>query len=173
MADFDPSATLATLGTSLAQLAASGIATAVASKAQAIKDSRDADRVRNTYEEIVSQLLQERAEAVQIAQAYKDELDRVRISDEDIEALNQTVGRVLDLLREWSVIEPADSADGAPDAFDAIRELLNADTLRTMQLLGFNYKEAIGEPLTELCAKKIAELGKKGTLQPTQRKRNR
>ena len=27
-----------------------------------------------------------------------------------------------------------------------------------MQLLGFNYKAAIGEPLTELCAKKITSL---------------
>ena len=34
-------------------------------------------------------------------------------------------------------------------------ELLNKDTLKTMQLLGFNYREAIGEPLTEVCANTI------------------
>jgi len=34
-------------------------------------------------------------------------------------------------------------------------ELLNKDTLKTMQLLGFNYKEAIGQPLTEVCANAI------------------
>ena len=33
--------------------------------------------------------------------------------------------------------------------------LLNKDTLKTMQLLGFNYKEAIGEPLTEVCSNAI------------------
>lgn len=30
-----------------------------------------------------------------------------------------------------------------------------------MQLLGFNYKAAIGEPLTEICANAIASLGSK------------
>ena len=34
-------------------------------------------------------------------------------------------------------------------------ELLNNDTLKTMQLLGFNYKAAIGEPLTEVCSEAI------------------
>ncbi|MPM69444.1 hypothetical protein SDC9_116389 [bioreactor metagenome] len=34
-------------------------------------------------------------------------------------------------------------------------ELLNKDTLKTMQLLGFNYKEAIGQPLTEVCSNAI------------------
>ena len=33
-------------------------------------------------------------------------------------------------------------------SFEQIRELISADTLKTMQLLGFNYKAAIGEPLT-------------------------
>ena len=172
MNDFDPSVMRAELGVSLAHVSADGIATAVASKAQAIKDSKDADKVRSTYEEIVSQLLQERAEAVQIAQAYKEELDRVKISDEDIEALNQTVGRVLGLLREWSLIDKPDEDDG-PDAFDAMKELLNADTLRTMQLLGFNYKAAIGEPLTNLCASKIAELGKKNGDQAARQRRGK
>ena len=32
------------------------------------------------------------------------------------------------------------------------------DTLRTMQLLGFNYREAIGEPLTEITANALRNL---------------
>lgn len=45
--------------------------------------------------------------------------------------------------------------------------LLNKDTLKTMQLLGFNYKEAIGLPLTEVCSDAIknklgSNLNKKG-----------
>ena len=39
--------------------------------------------------------------------------------------------------------------------------LISVDTLRAMQLLGFNYKAAIGEPLTKLCADKISSLGKR------------
>ncbi|HEO7293547.1 TPA: hypothetical protein VBE66_001984, partial [Streptococcus agalactiae] len=40
-------------------------------------------------------------------------------------------------------------------SFQQMTELLNKDTLKTMQLLGFNYREAIGEPLTEVCANTI------------------
>jgi hypothetical protein len=37
---------------------------------------------------------------------------------------------------------------------DLLIGLLNKDVLKTLQLLGFNYKEAIGIPFTELCASK-------------------
>ena len=44
------------------------------------------------------------------------------------------------------------SPDIEIDSFKAIKDLISADTLKTMQLLGFNYKAAIGEPLTKaLC----------------------
>ena len=33
-------------------------------------------------------------------------------------------------------------------SYEQIKELISVDTLKTMQLLGFNYKAAIGEPLT-------------------------
>ena len=38
-------------------------------------------------------------------------------------------------------------------------------TGETMQLLGFNYKAAIGEPLTHLCANAIAGWGNKSNAQ--------
>ncbi|MCD5417299.1 hypothetical protein LR021_02885 [Candidatus Bipolaricaulota bacterium] len=38
---------------------------------------------------------------------------------------------------------------------EQIKELISIDTLKTIQLLGFNYKAAIGEPLTQLCANAI------------------
>lgn len=41
------------------------------------------------------------------------------------------------------------------DSLNGIKELISKDVLKTMQLLGFNYKAAIGEPLTEICANKI------------------
>lgn len=45
------------------------------------------------------------------------------------------------------------------DSFEMIKDLISVDTLKTMQLLGFNYKAAIGEPLTELCASAISAKG--------------
>ena len=54
--------------------------------------------MRGAYNEMINQLMAEREEALMIAQSYKNELDRVVISDEDIEYLQQTVSKVLDLL---------------------------------------------------------------------------
>jgi len=33
-----------------------------------------------------------------------------------------------------------------------LKGIVSIDTLKAMQLLGFNYKKAIGEPLTDICA---------------------
>lgn len=39
--------------------------------------------------------------------------------------------------------------------YQQLKELICVDVLKAIQLLGFNYKEAIGEPLTQLCANAI------------------
>lgn len=46
------------------------------------------------------------------------------------------------------------------ESYEQIKALISVDTLKTMQLLGFNYKAAIGEPLTEICSNAISSLGK-------------
>ena len=146
--------TLVEMGAALTELAIKGTATAVANKVKSVKDEKDAVRLRCTYDDIVNQLLSERDEAVRIAQAYKSEIERIVISDEDIEHLHNTVSRLLDLVKEISPDTPVDS-------FEVFKDLISVDTLKTMQLLGFNYKAAIGEPLTKLCAEAITNIGNK------------
>lgn len=106
------------------------------------------EKVRATYDEIINELISEREEAIRIAQAYKSELDRIEISDENIQHLNNTVGRVLEILKVMAPNTPLET-------YEQIKELINVDTLKAIQLLGFNYKAAIGEPLTQLCADSI------------------
>lgn len=145
---------LVEMGVSLTELAVKGTATAVANKIKTVKEEKNVERIRSTYDEIVNELLSERDEAVRIAQAYKSELDRIVISDEDIEHLNATATRLLDLLKVFS-------PELNTDSFDAFKDLISVDTLKTMQLLGFNYKAAIGEPLTQICSNAISRLGDK------------
>lgn len=117
--------------------------------------------------------LKKRSEALRIAQAYKAELERVQISDDDIQRLDATIARVLEIFVSMqSGGEEPSSPNATAVAFDQFRQLISADTLRTMQLLGFNYKAAIGEPLTELCANKIKQLsGGSKAKKPSQSKR--
>lgn len=87
---------------------------------------------------------------MRIAQAYKSELEKVVISDEDIEHLHNTVSRILEVIKN---LQDDNSEDNSQvneqiQTYEQIKELISIDTLKTMQLLGFNYKSAIGEPLT-------------------------
>ena len=90
---------LVALGTSLAELAVKGTATAVSTKVKAIKDEKNSDKLRNTYDEIINVLLSERDEAIRIAQSYKSELEKVVISDEDIQHLHNTVSHLLEIFK--------------------------------------------------------------------------
>lgn len=88
------------LGTSLTELAIKGTATAVSNKIKAIKEEKNVEKIRRTYDEIINELLDEREEAVRIAQAYKSELEKVVISDEDIQHLHNTVSRILEIIKD-------------------------------------------------------------------------
>lgn len=143
------------LATSLTQLAVKGTATAINTKIRAIKNEKDAEKIRNVYNEIINELLDEREEAVRIAQVYKSELDSVVISDEDIEHLHNTVSRLLEIIKKSQLSVASELGEHAikkvkkqTESYEQMKELISVDTLKTMQLLGFNYKVAIGEPLT-------------------------
>lgn len=169
---------IAEMGVSLAVLAVKGTVTAVNTKIKASKDEKNIERLRATYDELVNELLLEREEAIRIAQAYKSELDRISISDQDIEHLHNTVEKVLEIfysIQMASALIQGDEAVGkarkAEESLEAVKNLISVDTLKTMQLLGFNYKAAIGEPLTLICANAISSWGeKKEPVQNTRRK---
>lgn len=139
-------------GITLATLAFKGTTTLVNSKIQTLKEEKNADKLRNKYDEIISELLAEREEAIRIAQAYKEEYERVNIGDDDIEYLHNTLKQVITLLSSFTTMDEEQQY-----SMNQLVALLNKDTLKTMQLLGFNYKEAIGEPLTEVCSNAIRE----------------
>src|SRR6185369_12744529 len=130
------------LATSLTALAVKGTVSTISTKIKAIKLEKNVETVKNQYDEIINELLSEREEAVRIAQVYKSEIERYQISDDDIAHLHRTVEAILDILPKTSNAE----------SFNQIKNLISVDTLKAIQLLGFNYKEAIGEPLTKLCA---------------------
>ena len=160
-------AAITELGVQLATLAVKGTTTAVNTKLKTIKEEKNLEKVRNTYEEIINELLLEREEAIRIAQTYKTELDRIEISDDDILHLHNTVSKILEILTPL-LFQPADNNNENSDkinnqinGLEQIKELISVDTLKTMQLLGFNYKAAIGEPLTQICADAITSLGQK------------
>lgn len=173
-------AAIVNLGSSLSTLVLKGTATAIHSKIESIKQEKSVEVVRNTYNEIVNQLLEEREDAVRIAQTYKQELEKVVISDEDIEYLQQTISKVLDVINTLQLTnmigdnpEKQAKAQASIVAIESVKNLISKDLLKTMQLLGFNYKAAFGEPLTQLCANAISKLGTSQKTQNNSKQNNR
>ena len=171
---------LVEMGISLTELAVKGTASAVAKKIRAVKDVKDAEKLRTTYDALINEVLQEREEAVRIAQAYKSELDRIVISDEDIEHLHNTVSSVLEIIKSMQLLGAIGKGDEAVERvqqqienMEQLKALISVDTLKTMQLLGFNYKAAIGEPLTQICSKAILSLADKKSSSTTSINRKR
>jgi hypothetical protein len=145
---------MAELATSLTALAVKGTVSTISTKIKTIKLEKNVEIVKNQYDEIINELLSEREEAVRIAQVYKSEIERYQISDDDIAHLHRTVETILEIVQKMS---PGTNVD----SFNQLKDLISIDTLKSIQLLGFNYKEAIGEPLTELCADAIYSLNSK------------
>ena len=161
----------------LMMLVANGTVTAITAKVQSVRQEKDANKIREVYDAAIQQLIAERSEAIQIAQALQSELDRTTISDSDMESLDATIGKLIDIFLPEGQGNEEGIADnrnlsGRRESFEQLRALINADTLKCMQLLGFNYKEAIGEPLTQMCASAIRSWGKprKGSAQQSKRR---
>ena len=145
---------IATLGAELTTYAVKGTVSAVSTKVKSIKNEKNIETLKNNYDEIISELLEEREDIIRIAQTYRAELEKVEISDKDIEHLHKTIETVLDILSSFLGKEQIES-------IKPLKDIVNVDTLKTMQLLGFNYKDAIGVPLTKLCATAIENIGNK------------
>ena len=143
-----PESVLAVTSAELAVMASKGLATIVSNRYKAIRDKPGKEDICNSYEEIINELVQERARAISIAQMYEDELRRYQISDEDIQHLQNTVSNALDIMSEFS-------PEVDVETLGKFKNLISADTLKAMQVLGFDYKAAIGAPLTKACANAI------------------
>jgi len=117
--------------------------------AQAKEKKKDEEK-QIIYEEIINSLLQDKMDLEMVAREYKDLYEKVTISDENIEHLQNTIQRVFQLFSSSSQMLSENQ-----QSIELLIQLVNKDTLKTMQLLGFNYKEAIGQPLTEACANAI------------------
>lgn len=140
--------TLLTLNTAFSKAITEVTVEKVTNKITQIKSNHDLKKQITDYEQLVNDLLDNKNKLELTARNYKERLEQVTISDSDIESLHNTVSTVL------KIIKPLSQSGEQEDekSIDIVLDLLNSDTLKTLQLLGYNYKKAIGEPLTQITA---------------------
>lgn len=144
---------LAELGVKLTESAVRNTAGAISDKISSIKAKRDDKQTIRELEDIVNNLLDDKSELVRIAQAYEQELVSQKISDEDITYITDTLVPLI----EKFISGVEDEAERAKNQayLDTIKSVISKEMITVMQLVGFNFKQAVGEPLTLLIRRLI------------------
>lgn len=134
------------LGTQLAEAAARNGAALVTDKVKSLLASGKKDDTIAGLEQLVSELVSDKAEITRIAQAYQAELVAQRLSAGDVKYIADTV---VPLLERMVSSAGGDEAAIRLQQIEAIKPLLSVETANVLQMIGFNFRRAIGEPLTE------------------------
>lgn len=112
---------------------------------------RDAETIAE-LEAIINELIDDKNELVRIAQAFEQQLVAQQLSADNVEYIVRNFVPMIKRLTELG-----GGADAATDEMlELVEPLLSVETLTIMQLMGFNFRRAIGEPLTELVARLIS-----------------
>lgn len=140
------------LGTSLAESAARNGASVITDKVRALRASGKQEDISAGLEEIISDLIADKSELTRIAQSYQSELVSQRLTSGDVKYIADTI---LPLLEQLADASPGPDSEHFKASLEAAKPLLSVETVNVLQLLGFNFRRAIGEPLTTLCEKMI------------------
>lgn len=141
---------LTQLATQLADVIARNAASAVLSKMSAIRARKLDQAAMNELIEVVNDLIADKNELITIATGLEQELVAQRISQDDIDYITT---RLIPVAEQLIGLAPEDQQ--SKEALDAIKSLITPEMLTIMQLFGFNFRRAIGEPLTTLVERLI------------------
>ena len=146
---------IATLAAELASIAVRNTASAVFTRVKAIRTGKQHAEQVNELNAIINELVDDRNQLIAIAQAFEQELVAQRISNDDITYITEKLIPAAERLMELT--------GGGHDAqvtetVDLLKTVVSVEMLTVMQLVGFNFKRAIGEPLTRLVESLIDRL---------------
>lgn len=133
------------LATQLATVVLNNTATIVSDRVKTALANKDKDKTIAGLEQIINELVSGKSELIRIAQAYEQEFVSQKITEKELKYITDNVLPLLDKF----------IPQNQKETVDQIKSVLSVETLTIMQLLGFNYKRAIGEPLTTLLQKTI------------------
>ncbi|WP_091226800.1 hypothetical protein [Microbacterium sp. 3J1] len=148
--DIDPQ--IIELGVRLTEAAARNSASLVTDKVRGLLASGRKDDAIAGLEQLVSELVADKNEMTRIAQAYQSELVAQRLNSGDVKYIADTVFPLVEKVAQGA----GPQGEKVLENLDLLKPILSVETVNVMQLLGFNFRRAIGEPLTDLVAHLIA-----------------
>ncbi len=123
----------------------------------AAKDDSDKEKTILRLEEIIKELIEERNELDKIIKEYDELLGIQKISEKDINYITENIIPIVSDFLESDLVSSDENInkDEINQIIDVLKPLLSIETFTILQLLGFNFREAIGIPLTKLVNKSI------------------
>ena len=135
---------LQTLSIQLADAAVRNTAGAILDRLEVAKARKKDHETIAELDEIVNGLIADKSELVRIAKAFEEELVAQRISNSDIEYITTNFVPLLKQLLESAAGDSKQSPAEIEDIFKLIQPLLSIETVTVLQLLGFNFRKAVG-----------------------------
>lgn len=143
---------VAQLAVGLTDVAVRNTATLIGDRVRAAKANRDHDRQTTELTEIINDLLSDKTELITVGQLLNQELASQSISDQDLHFITETLIPTIEGLIQSG---DGDARDERTEQIEAIKMLVAPELLSVLQIVGFNFRDAIGTPLTELVASLI------------------
>lgn len=140
------------LAVELAASLAKNSARLVADKVTALKKGNNDAETINGLEELINELIEDKNELIRIAQVYQTELVAQRLTSGDIQYLTSSV---VPLIEKLASASPTGNPAQTQQMIELVKPILSVETVNVLQLLGFNFRSAIGQPLTQLVERLI------------------
>lgn len=123
----------------------------------AAKGNRDKEKTILALEEIIKDLLDDKNKLNQIIRRYEELLAVQKLSDENLNYITENIVPLLSEVLESDIITKGneEKAGEINEVMTLLTPLLSVETLTILQLLGFNFREGIGVPLTNVVKKAI------------------
>lgn len=142
------------LTTKLTELAVRAGASVIFTKIETAKQHKNDEQKIQALIEIINNLQTDNTELVQIAKSFQEEVASQKISDDEIVYITENIIPTLEKMVNAEINE--EKRQSNKDFLNVAKTLLSKEFVTISQLLGFNYREAIGIPLTKLCADAIS-----------------
>ena len=135
----------------LSEVAARNTVGAIQTRVSTAKATKQHENIVNELTEIINQLVEDRVELVGIATTLREQLVAQRITTEEITYITD---KLIPAVEDLAGLAGDDNAE----AIEPIKKLVSVEMLTVLQLVGFNFKAAIGEPLTQVVEGLILQL---------------
>ncbi|WP_092093898.1 hypothetical protein [Pisciglobus halotolerans] len=121
----------------------------ISTRIKTAKTSSDKQETINELENIINELIENQNELVRNVSILQNQIAMQTISDEDLNFITENLIPLVKNLLEQTSKTP-EELDKLNENISLFESLISTKLLKILQLVGFNIKEAVGIPSTEL-----------------------